>query len=106
AMNRLMTSLIALAFAVALLPLISLVFTVVVNGSARFDWAFFSETMRNVLGAGGGAAHALTGTLLITGTAALISVPVGLLTAIYLVEYGRGRLAKAITFFVDVMTGI
>ena len=36
----------------------------------------------------------------------MISVPIGLLTAIYLVEYGRGRLARAITFFVDVMTGI
>ena len=62
--------------------------------------------MRNVVGEGGGALHAIVGTLLITGLAALISVPIGLLTAIYLVEYGRGALARAITFFVDVMTGI
>ena len=62
--------------------------------------------MRNVVGEGGGALHAIIGTLLITGMATLISVPVGLLTAIYLVEYGRGPLARAITFFVDVMTGI
>ena len=62
--------------------------------------------MRNVVGEGGGALHAIVGTLLITGMAALISVPVGLLTAIYLVEYGQGHLARAITFFVDVMTGI
>ena len=62
--------------------------------------------MRNVVGEGGGALHAIVGTLLITGIAALISVPIGLLTAIYLVEYGRGPLARAITFFVDVMTGI
>jgi phosphate transport system permease protein len=62
--------------------------------------------MRNVVGEGGGAQHAIIGTLIITGLAAAISVPLGLLTAIYLVEYGRGRLARWVTFLVDVMTGI
>ena len=106
ARDRLMTSLVATAFIIALIPLVSLLFTVLVNGTARFDIAFFSQSMRNVVGEGGGALHAIMGTLLITGAATLISVPVGLLTAIYLVEYGRGKLARAITFFVDVMTGI
>jgi phosphate transport system permease protein len=106
AKDRLVTSLVATAFIIALLPLVSLLFTVVVNGAARFDIEFFSSSMRNVVGEGGGALHAIMGTLLITGMATLISVPVGLLTAIYLVEYGRGPLARAITFFVDVMTGI
>jgi phosphate transport system permease protein len=106
AKDRLATSLVVTAFIIALLPLISLLYTVVVNGVARFDIPFFSESMRNVVGEGGGALHAIVGTLLITGMAAIISVPVGLLTAIYLVEYGRGALARAITFFVDVMTGI
>ena len=104
--DRLVTSLVATAFIIALVPLISLLYTVVSNGLARFDWLFFSSSMRNVVGEGGGALHAITGTLLITGAATLISVPVGLLTSIYLVEYGRGPLARAITFFVDVMTGI
>ena len=63
--------------------------------------------MRNVVGEGGGALHAIVGTLLITGAAAIISIPIGLFTAIYLVEYGAGkRLARGITFLVDVMTGI
>jgi phosphate transport system permease protein len=106
ARDRLVTSLVATAFIVALLPLVSLLFTVVSNGLPRFDIQFFNSSMRNVVGEGGGALHAIMGTLLITGMAALISVPVGLLTSIYLVEYGRGRLAAAITFFVDVMTGI
>jgi phosphate transport system permease protein len=97
---------VATAFVIALLPLISLAWTVVVSGLARFDVAFFSESMRNVIGAGGGALHAITGTVLITLVAAIISVPIGLLTSIYLVEYGRGVLARGITFFVDVMTGI
>jgi len=106
AIDRLITSLVSTAFIVALLPLISLLYTVVINGMARFDLTFFMNSMRNVVGEGGGGLHAITGTLLITGMATLISVPIGLLTAIYLVEYGRGPLARAITFFVDVMTGI
>ena len=84
----------------------SLLYTVVSNGLGRFDLDFFSQSMRNVVGEGGGALHAIVGTLLITAMATLISVPVGILAAIYLVEYGRGALARAITFFVDVMTGI
>jgi phosphate transport system permease protein len=106
AKDRLVTSLVVSAFLIALIPLISLLYTVVANGLHRFDLGFFSNSMRNVVGEGGGALHAIMGTLQITGMAALISVPVGLLTAIYLVEYGRGPLARAITFFVDVMTGI
>ena len=106
AMNRLVTTLVVLTFVIALLPLISLMFTVIVNGLPRFDLTFFTWSMRNVVGEGGGALHAIVGTLLMTGTAALISIPIGLLTSIYLVEYGRGPLARAITFFVDVMTGI
>ncbi|MFT4281981.1 phosphate ABC transporter permease PstA [Microbacterium sp.] len=106
AVDRLATVLVSFAFAVALIPLISLLYTVVVDGIARFDVTFFTWTMRNVVGEGGGALHAIWGTLLITLAATIISVPIGLLTSIYLVEYGRGRLARAITFFVDVMTGI
>jgi phosphate transport system permease protein len=106
ALDRLVTTLVTLAFVIALLPLVSLLSTVVLNGSARFDLAFFTNSMRNVVGEGGGALHAVIGTVLMTGGAAIISIPIGLLTSIYLVEYGRGRLAQAITFFVDVMTGI
>lgn len=106
ATDRLVTALVSGAFLIAMAPLISLLFTVVVNGSARFDVEFFTSSMRNVVGEGGGASHAIVGTLLMTGTAAIISIPIGLFTAIYLVEYGRGSLARSITFFVDVMTGI
>ena len=106
ASDRLATGLVTTAFIVALLPLISLVYTAVVNGLPRFDATFFNSSMRNIVGAGGGGLHAIVGTLEITLAATIISVPIGIMTAIYLVEYGKGRLAKAITFFVDVMTGI
>ncbi|MEO6944732.1 MAG: phosphate ABC transporter permease PstA [Lacisediminihabitans sp.] len=107
ATDRLVTSLVATAFVVAVLPLVSLVYTVALKGLPRMiQPTFFTESMRNILGPGGGALHAIVGTVEITAFATLISVPIGLLTAIYLVEYGRGTLAKTITFLVDVMTGI
>ena len=104
--DRMVTILVSLAFVVAIIPLISLTITVVANGMERFDTEFFTSSMRNIVGEGGGALHAIIGTVQITLAAAVISVPIGVMTAIYLVEYGRGRLAKAITFLVDVMTGI
>ena len=106
AMDRLVTALVTGAFLLAMIPLVSLTITVVTFGLARFDVEFFTYSMRNVTGEGGGALHAIVGTLLMTGTAAIISIPIGLMTSIYLVEYGRGRLAQGITFLVDVMTGI
>lgn len=106
AVDRLATTLVTGTFLVALVPLVSLVATVLVEGLPSLSLGFFTENMVGVLGEGGGIAHAAIGTLLIAGLATLVSVPVGLLTAIYLVEYGRGRLARSITFFVDVMTGI
>ena len=106
AADRTVTTVVTAMFVAAMVPLVSLLWTVLTRGSGRFDGEFFSATMRNVIGEGGGALHAILGTLIITALAALISVPIGMLTAIYLVEYGGGRLARAVTFLVDVMTGI
>lgn len=106
AKDRLATLAITAAFALAMAPLVSLLYEVTSRGLARFDAAFFTETARGVVGEGGGAAHAVVGTLVITGVATVISVPIGILAAIYLTEYGKGRLKRALTFFVDVMTGI
>lgn len=106
AADRMVTAVVTSAFLIAMVPLFSLLFTVVTLGTNRFDMQFFSYSMLGVVGEGGGAYHAIMGTLIVTGLAAVISVPVGVLTAVYLVEYGTGRLARAITFFVDVMTGI
>jgi phosphate transport system permease protein len=55
---------------------------------------------------GGGAYHAIVGTLSVAAVTALIAVPIAVFTAIYLVEYGRGRLARVISFMVDILTGI
>ncbi len=106
ATDRLVTVVVTTAFLIAMAPLVSVVITVLANGIARFDAQFFTNSMRGVIGQGGGGYHAILGTITITALAALMSIPVGLLTAVYLVEYGHGKLSRAITFFVDVMTGI
>jgi phosphate transport system permease protein len=108
ATNRVATALIYSAFALALLPLLSVAATLVGKGSARLDADFFTHSMNNITAfdIGGGAYHAIVGTLEQVGIAVLITVPLGVLGAVYIVEYGRGKLATLIRFFVDVMTGI
>ena len=107
ATDRFATAIMTSAFLVVMLPLVSVVWTVVQNGWARFDWSFYSDTMRGVVGEGGGGYQAIVGTLIITAFAAAFSVPFGMFTAIYLVEYANGgRFAKSVTSLVDVMTGI
>lgn len=105
--DRLATVVIWSTFGIALVPLVSLVWQVVSKGAGILSVQFFTYDMRGVLGAGGGIYHALMGTLIITLVATLIAVPIGVMAAVYLVEYGkRNRMARVITFLVDVMTGI
>ncbi|MEV6566530.1 phosphate ABC transporter permease PstA [Streptomyces kronopolitis] len=108
AKDRLATSLVWLCFLVAVVPLASLLWETVSRGTKVLDGFFLSHSMGTTPDAlpGGGIYHAIIGTLEQVGLATLIAAPLGLLTAIYLVEYGRGALARAVTFFVDVMTGI
>ncbi|MEE1931375.1 phosphate ABC transporter permease PstA [Streptomyces sp. TRM 70351] len=108
AKDRLATSLVWVCFIAAIVPLASLVWETVARGAEMFDLYFLTHSMSGLrdLQPGGGVYHALVGTVQQVGLATLIAAPIGLLTAVYLVEYGRGTLAKAVTFFVDVMTGI
>ncbi len=108
AKDRLATSVVWVCFILAVIPLFSLIWVTVSRGLKVLDGYFLTHSMAGVPGfeAGGGVYHAMIGTLEQVGIATVISVPIGLLTAIYLVEYGRGALARAVTFFVDVMTGI
>ncbi|AXE86932.1 phosphate ABC transporter permease PstA [Streptomyces sp. NPDC006129] len=108
AKDRIATSLVWVAFLLAVIPLASLVWSTVARGVKVLDLYFLTHSMGVVADTepGGGIYHAILGTLEQVGLATVIAAPIGVLTAIYLVEYGRGNLSKAITFFVDVMTGI
>ncbi|MCM3688011.1 phosphate ABC transporter permease PstA [Kocuria rosea] len=117
--DSLVTYLVYTAFILAVVPLISVLWTVLANGLPGLTSNLLFTSMNGVTGVHdnaaaegqgpvlGGAYHAIVGTVSITFWATLLSVPIGLLTAIYLVEYSRGGwLGRGITFFVDVMTGI
>jgi phosphate transport system permease protein len=108
AKNRLATSLVYVCFILAVIPLFSLIEYTIEKGVKVLDGNFLSHSMNGVatIQPGGGIYHSLIGTLEQVGLATAIAAPIGLLTAIYLVECGRGHLARAVTFFVDVMTGI
>ncbi|MEV7071575.1 phosphate ABC transporter permease PstA [Streptomyces sp. NPDC093990] len=108
AKDRVATALVWVAFLLAVVPLVSLVWSTISRGVKVLDLYFLTHSMGLVADSepGGGIYHAILGSLEQVGLATVIAAPIGVLTAIYLVEYGRGKLAKAVTFFVDVMTGI
>jgi phosphate transport system permease protein len=107
--NHLATVLITASFLVALIPLVWLLWTVISKGLhalTRTGWFTHSQRNLTFTDPGGGAYHAIIGTAEQVGLCALISVPIALLVAIYLIEYGRGPMARAATFMVDILTGI
>lgn len=121
ATDRVATTLVTSAFAIACIPLISLLWTALERGGPVLleHPSVLNRTMQGMKGVldqeyvagetslAGGFYHAIAGTVLITLASCVISIPIGVLTAIYLVEYGRRNpLARGITFLVDVMTGI
>lgn len=117
--NAALTYLVYGAFILAVIPLISVIWTVLFRGIPTLSPELLTTTMSSVTaiddqqtvengtGVQGGILHAIVGSVIVTLCATIISVPIGLLTAIYQVEYSNGNtLSKIITFLVDVMTGI
>ncbi len=107
--NRIATLLFLASFVVAMVPLVWLLWVVIARGwRAVIHWAWWTHSLRGVLPEEftGGVYHALYGTLVQAGVAALLAVPLGFMTAIYLVEYGSGGFARLTTFMVDVLAGV
>ena len=98
-----------LAFLIALIPLVWILWTVLSKGVGLvLDSQWWTNSQKGITSRreGGGAVHAIQGTLIQGVTTSVISVPIGVMTAIYLVEYGRGKFAKAVSFMVDILTGV
>jgi phosphate transport system permease protein len=108
ARSRLATTLLYGSFLAAFIPLVLILLNVLLKGMTAMSFTFLTTTMRNVTStsSGGGIYAAIVGTVEQVAIAALIAVPIGLLVAIYLTEFGRGRLATTVSFIVDVMTGV
>lgn len=108
--DKIATAVIYLAMAIALAPLIWVLVTVLINGLPSLlnaDWFAYDMAGQANNAPGGGIAHAIIGTIVQVLVTSLISVPIGVLTGIYLVEYARGGfLGRITTFMVDILTGV
>jgi phosphate transport system permease protein len=107
--DRIATSLMVLAFVLMIIPLGFVLFTVIAKGASVISWSFLTSSIPvSVAPPGvGGMGPAIVGTIEITALATVLAVPLGILGAIYLNEYGgRGPLARLIGFMSDVMTGV
>lgn len=107
--NGIATMLFLASFVVALIPLIWVLWVVIDRGRyaiTHTDW--WTHSLRGVMPGefAGGVYHALYGTLAQAGVATALAVPLGLMAAVYLAEYGSGRLARVTTFMVDVLAGV
>jgi len=110
ATNWVATVLVSLSVLVALIPLVWVLYSVVTKGYQALtsaEWFTNSQSGMTAFETGGGAYHAIVGTVLQALVCAVISIPIGVMVAVYLVEYGGGtRLGKITTFMVDILTGV
>ncbi len=107
--DRVATGLMYFAFALVIVPLVFVLFTVIAKGASAISWSFLTSSIPpNVLPLGtGGMGPAVLGTIEITGLATVMAVPLGVLGAVYVNEYGgKGPLAQVVRFMADVMTGV
>ncbi|WP_280485246.1 phosphate ABC transporter permease PstA [Nocardia farcinica] len=107
--NHIATAVVSICFAVALIPLGWVLWMVISEGiGAVLSSTWWMNSQKGILPdqSGGGVYHAIYGTIIQSAVAAIIAVPLGIMAAVYLVEYGRGRLAKVTTFMVDILAGV
>jgi phosphate transport system permease protein len=106
--DRVARAALSLGTAVALVPLVLIIYYLIKEGLGAWSVDFFTtDPTGSFLGDPGGVRSAILGTLMIVAIAAALAVPVGVGAAIWLVEYGRsGKLAFAVRYVIDVMTGV
>lgn len=103
--SRFMVGLMGLAVVLAVLPLLLILGTLIAKGAGSLNLAFFTNVPVPAGETGGGVLHAITGTLMIVGTACLIGLPLGIGAGIYCAEYPASRLTFATRFVSDVLNG-
>jgi len=100
-----MTGLVGLLSFLAVLALVLILSDLVMRGASSLDWNFFTRNPVPAGEAGGGVANAIAGTAIVVGLAALIGLPIGIGTGLYLAEYGSGRVGWIVRFVADVLNG-
>ncbi len=103
--DRVMSFLTAACVAIAIIPLLSILYMVTINGISALNIDFLTQLPRPVGEAGGGLGNAIQGTFIVVGIACIIGLPIGVLSGIYLSEYGENRFGRIVSFVADVLTG-
>ncbi len=106
AVNRAATVAMGACVALALAPLLALLLYVLAKGLRAISWSALTEVPKPSSEGGGGFLNAMVGSLILLAIASAIGLTWGILTGIYLGEYARGRLGRAVRFFSDVLTGV
>ncbi len=103
--DRMMSILAAACVVIAIIPLLSILYTVTINGISSINLDFLTQLPKPVGEAGGGLGNAIQGTFIVVGLACMIGLPVGILSGIYLAEYGDNKFGRTVSFVADVLTG-
>jgi phosphate transport system permease protein len=104
--SRIAVALCALSVIVALIPLGFILFFVVSKGILALNWNFFTKMPVPVGETGGGMANAIVGTLMMSALGALLAIPIGIISGVYMSEYAGSRLASAVRFAADTLNGV
>jgi phosphate transport system permease protein len=105
--NRVLSSVCVALSLLAMVPLISIVYLVLKNGLPLLSWSIFTQLPPAAGMVGGGFGNAILGTVAMVGIGFVISAPIGILSAIYINEYGPAtRLAQAVRIVAKLLTGI
>lgn len=104
--STLVCLLLVAATVVAIAPLFSVLNQVVINGLASLNFSFFTQLPRPVGEAGGGMANAIVGTIILVILASVLGIPLGMVTGIYLSEFGQGRFGDWVRFGADMLSSI
>jgi phosphate transport system permease protein len=104
--SQIAVALCAVSVLIALVPLAFILFFVVTRGVQALNWDFFTQLPKPVGEPGGGMANAIVGTLMLSGLAAILAVPIGIISGVYVSEYAETRLAAAVRFAADTLNGV
>lgn len=103
--SRIMVSLLITAVVLAVAPLVMILGTLVAKGAGSINLDFFTKMPAPAGEAGGGVAHAIVGTLMMVGMAALLGLPIGIGAGVFCAEFPRSKIATTTRFVADVMNG-
>jgi phosphate transport system permease protein len=104
--DRGMAAVCAFFFAIAFVPLLSVLWLVISKGAAGLSWDFFTQLPKPVGEAGGGIGNALIGTLYMVGLACVIGLPLGVGAGFFLAEKGDGTVGNTVRFTAEVLSGV